>query len=359
MIGLVDYDFCTSTKSTRLLPNIEIMKLASYYRGEENQFCRLLDLDETELSGYDKIYFFSEADSIPQVPEAFLRSNNVVYGGTGFTNKIYVPFENSLIDFTIPRTFIYKEALKQKYADGVKANVISHMLDNTYYRNYAGEDKLPLPAVMPKKQVVLYDREFFYPDWRETLDRISERRPSTILRIHPITCTKLSTYFELRSYARFSRANEIILDLEIPLEEVDYMLKHYKNLFLADITESSGVYLPLGGDLKTNTLYFRDLIYKLNLLYAFWSRGILIKVKFIPPNIGYNNPIEHLSKVIETWSNLDAKKKAKTLNEKITLKKRVTEEVQERDFMLKFFPKYKDLFDQSFNGLVARRIWRL
>ena len=118
MIGLVDYDFCTSTKSTRLLPNIEIMKLASYYRGEENQFCRLLDLDETELSGYDKIYFFSEADSIPQVPEAFLRSNNVVYGGTGFTNKIYVPFENSLIDFTIPRTRQWTSYLRRRDSDG-------------------------------------------------------------------------------------------------------------------------------------------------------------------------------------------------------------------------------------------------
>ena len=360
MIGLVDYDFCASTKSTKLIPNIEIMKLASYYKTEENQFCRLLNIDEQELNGYEKIYFFSELDALPPIPEQFLRSNNVIYGGTAFTNKQYIPFENSIIDYTIPRTFIYKEALKQKYADGVKAKVISHVLDNTYYRNYAGDSKLPLPAIIPNKQVILYDRDFFYPDWRDTLSLISDRRPSSIVRVHPIICDKLSTYFELRSYGKFSRMNEIILDLNIPLDEVDYMLKHYKNQFLADITISSNVYLPLGGDLKTNTLYCKDLIYKLNLLYAFWSRGVMIKMKYIIPNIGYNNPLHNLSKTIEMWSDMGFKtRKEKTLNDKIILKTKVSKEMEERDFLLKLFPKSGDLFNQSYDGLVERRIWRL
>jgi len=44
MIGLVDFDFYSSTSTTKLIPNIEIMKLATYYKTEKNLFCRLIDL---------------------------------------------------------------------------------------------------------------------------------------------------------------------------------------------------------------------------------------------------------------------------------------------------------------------------
>ena len=63
MIGLVDYAVQASTSTTLLVPNIEIMKLATYYKVEENQFCRLIGLDETDLTPYDKIYFFCEDSS--------------------------------------------------------------------------------------------------------------------------------------------------------------------------------------------------------------------------------------------------------------------------------------------------------
>lgn len=359
MIGLVDYDFCVSTNNNALIPNLEIMKLASYYRSEENTFCRLLSLEEEELNGYDKIYFFSESDTSPQVPEAFLRATNIIYGGTAFTNKKYVPFENSIIDFTIPRTFIYKDALKKKYDDGIKSKVISHMLDNTYYRNYAGNEKLPLPAIMGRRQVILYDRDFFYPDWKETLSYISDQHPSNIVRLHPVTCSKLSDYFELRNFQKFSRANYIILDLEIPLNEVDYMLKHYAQKFRADITPYSNVFIPLGGDLKIGSLYLKDLIYKLNLLYAFWSRGIPIKMKYIVPGIGFNNPIHNLCLAIESWSDLESKKRGRTIDDKIMRKTKTTKEMEEKTYFLKFFPNAADLFNQNFNDLKARRIWRL
>ena len=81
MIGLIDYDLQTSTSVNLHPPNLEIMKLATYYKLEQQHFCRLMSLNETELTAYDKIYFFSEAETRPEVPEAFLKSNNVIYGG--------------------------------------------------------------------------------------------------------------------------------------------------------------------------------------------------------------------------------------------------------------------------------------
>ena len=76
------------------------------------------------------------------------------------------------------------------------------------------------------------------------------------------------------------RANEIILNLDIPLDEVHYMLKNYKNKFLADITESSNVFITLGGDYRYSKFYLEDFIYKMNILFSFWACKIPLKIKY-------------------------------------------------------------------------------
>lgn len=360
MIGLLDYDFCTSKKTSVLIPNLEIMKLATYYKIEENHFCRLLTLDEQELSSYDKIYFFSELNKNPVVPENFLRQTNVIYGGTAFTNGKYIPFKNEIIDYTIPKPFIYKEFLKQKYTEGVKAKVISHVLDDTYYRNYAGTKRLPIPPILPKKRVYLYDKDFFYEDWENTLNQISIHSPASIVRIHPIVCNNLTDYFTLRTYPKFARSNAVILNLNIPLEEVYYMLKKYTNQFLADITQSSNVYLTIGGSLPTQAQYFRDFIYKLNLLYSFWSKGIMIKIKFEEPNLGFQNPLTQLSTLISSIFDISVKRKWNyTIDDKINIKTKNNLYLEEKKLLLKFYPSAKDLFNQSFQHLKTIGRWRI
>ena len=208
MIGLVDYDFQHSTSVHLTYPNLEIMKLATYYKYENNIFCRLIDLKEEELEVYDKIYFFSESNGTPEVPLNFRKSKNIIYGGTAFTNGIYQPFENSIIDYTIPRPSIYKEFLKEKYNEGIKAKNINQTLDNSYYRCYAGNNKLPRPAIKPKKQIILYDKDFFYPDWKNIIEDISNHKPATIIRIHPIICKTLEQYMDVRNYqSKIGRAS--------------------------------------------------------------------------------------------------------------------------------------------------------
>lgn len=362
MIGLVDLDLQQSASTNSLIPNLEIMKLATYYRLEENVFCRLVGLDETEFSGYEKIYCFSESETIPKVPPAFLRAKNIIYGGTAFTNGIYQPFENQIIDYTLPRPAIYKDFLKQKYQEGVKTNIISHTLDDSYYRMYAGENKLPIPSILPRKRVYLYDKDFFYPDWKETIEEISSRNPSTILRIHPIICKTITQYFELRDQPKIARASEIILDTSIPLDDVGYMIRKYKNLFLADITTHSNIYITLGEDLASAYHYYHDLIYKLNLLYSFWSAGIEIKIKYIPPSIGIKNPIENLSLVIENWARGGWKQKH-TINDKIPKKQRKkdddTIEEKEKKSFLKLHPGAEYLFSQTYNDLKKGGYWHI
>lgn len=337
------------------------MKLATYYKIEENTYCRLLSLEDNEdLSVYEKIYFFSESDTMPSIPECFLKNKNVIYGGTGFTQGRYVPFENSIIDYTIARPSIYKDFLKQKYKDGVKAKVISHVLDDSYYRMFANENKLPIPPISSKKRVFLYDRDIFIQGWQDIIDEISNRKPSQIIPIHPAICHKISDYFLFRS-KRFCRGAEIILDIDIPLDEINYMLKKYKKLFLADLTESSMVYLPLGQSFSSSFQYFKDFIYKINFLYAFWSVNIPIKLKYIAPNLGNTNPLENLELLIESWA-CGETKNLKTIDDRIHFrinkeKKEIIQ--QEKELLLKFHPEAKDLFQQNYEELRKRGYWKL
>lgn len=358
MIGLVDYDLQTSNSSTLLVPNLEIMKIATYYRIDERQFCRLVNLDENDFSFYDKLFFFSESEKNVQVPKNFLRCKNLICGGTTFTKGKYLPFENEIIDFTIPRPTIYKEFLKDKYNDGIKTKVISHILDDSYYRMYAGDKLLPIPPIKLRKRVFLYDKDFFYPEWEEIIKELIDRKCSTIMRIHPIECTKISQYFCARSYPKLNRAIPYILNLQLPYKDIPYMLKHYKQSFLADITDGSNIYLPLGGSLNTPLQYANNIVYILNLLYSFWSERIKIKIKLIDPYIGYTNPFYDLGKQIEKWCN-GTVKGYKTLYENIPKDKKYENIRESYNRLLRFYPEAINLFNKTFMQIEHGGRWSL
>lgn len=358
MIGLIDLDIQLATSIKLHPPNLEIMKLATYYRIEEQKFCRLINLNETELTSYSKIYIFSEKHNISEVPVNFLNAPNIILGGTGLTNEQYIPFQNELIDYTLPRPTIYKEYLKEKYNDGIKANIISHVLDDSYYRYKAGNNTLPMPAILPKKRLWIYDRNFFQEGWQDIAKEAANRRASGIWTIHPIHCTRLSDYLSLRAVSNIARKNVVLLDIPIPLDELKYLFKDYTNFFLADISAHSEVYLPVGGTCTTSFLYFKDLIYKLNVLYSFWSKNIPIKIKYIPPQMGVNCSIKNLLMLIENWSNGSNKKIS--IDAKIqTRKNQYRLAKEEKDLLLKFYKEAGALFQQSYEDLSSRRLWRI
>lgn len=359
MIGLVDLDFQTSITLKQQPPNLEIMKLSNYYKTQQNKFCRMISLSQQQdLSAYQKIYIFSEQQKYPQIPKNFLQANNVQFGGTAFTNGKYIPFQNEIIEYTIPRIYLYTNILKEKLDQGINEKIIKSILQNSYYRMYAGKNKLPIPPMIANKRIYIYDIDFFYPDWKDIISSIAERRPSGIFCIHPIRCKTLTQYIQVRNISKLARANQIILDLNIPLNQIDYLFKNYKNMFLADVTTTSDVCLTLGGTFSTSSQYRRDLIYKLNLLYSFWSHGIRIRMRYDYPQVGHSNPLQNLEKRIVIWAN-NLTKKEKSIDEVISLKKKKSIQEEEKQYLLKFIPSAKDLFSQTLTTIQKGGVWRL
>lgn len=353
MLGFIDYDMETAGKL--ITPNLEILKLSTFFKTEKRQFCRLLSLEEDNLDAYDKIYFFAENTEC-EIPQHFKQAKNVDFRGLVFTNGIYRPFKDPIIEYTLPRTFIYKNRLRQAFDDGEKNQVINHFLDDGYYRMYVGNERLPTPPVLPGNRIYLYDKEFFYPDWREIMLELTEKKPSSIVRLYPVVCHSLAEFFELRQYPKFARSNEVILDLPLPLGELNVLFKKYEKRFLADITISSNVYITLGGDLKLKKLYRDDFIYKINLLYSFWAKGIPLKIKYIKPQKQMINPIEELCLAVESWAALDTPVKRKD-----TLANRIKKGEKHEQFedMKKFYKGMENLATQGFDILKERRYWNI
>ena len=360
MIGLVDLQLQSWDKLQLCPPNLEIMKLATYYQQEENIFCRLINLDETDISSYDKVYIFSEAKDFTTVPDAFKRASNVIYGGTAFTNGKYVPFENKLIDYTIARPRIYANFLKEKRVAGLKDKEIQRLLDNSYYRWHAGDEVLPLPAIRKRHRIYIYDKDFFQEGWQKIVEKILDRNPSSINLIHPAHYHKISDFLEARENYLIARHNDAYLDLNIPLKETPILMKHYKNRLLAVIAPSSQVYLSLGGSFHYKTDYLKDIIYKLNLLYVFWSCNIPIKIKYEEPTFGCYNPIADLSKLISTWTQGDTKD-YKSIIDRIPKDKKMTEIRPEREqlrLILERYPSHETLFRQTSETVQKGGLWK-
>ena len=361
MIGLVDLQLQSWGKPQLCVPNLEIMKLATYYQTEENTFCRLVNLDETELSAYEKIYVFSESKDYITVPDAFKRAPNVIYGGTAFTNGIYVPFKNKIIDYTLAKPRIYANFLKEKYQNReIEEIEITRLLNNSYFRWHAGEEELSVPAIRKRHRIYIYDKDFFQDGWRNIINKIINRGPSSINFIHPTHYKKISDFLEVRENALIAKGNNVYLDLNIPLKETPVLMQLYKNRLLAVINPSSHIYLSLGGSYYYQTDYFKDIIYKLNLLYVFWSCNIPIKLKYEEPSLGCYNPIADISKLISTWSQGETCK-SKSIIERIPKDKSLSDiriERQQLKAILERYPTYETLFRQTTETAKQGGLWR-
>lgn len=361
MIGLVDLQLQSWPKPQLCPPNLEIMKIATYYQSEENKFCRLIGLEETELEAYEQIYVFSESKDFITVPEAFKRAKNVIYGGTAFTNGIYLPFKNKVIDYTLARPRIYSNFLKEKYNAGLLEELeITRLLNNSYYRWHAGEEELPLPAIKKRHRIYIYDKDFFQEGWRKIIDRMINRNPSSINFIHPAHYKRISDFLDVRENALIAKGNDAYLDLDIPLKETPILMQYYKNRLLAVITPSSRVYLSLGGSYHYQSDYLKDVIYKLNLLYVFWSCNIPLKLKYEEPTLGCYNPISDISKLITTWSQGETCH-TKSIIDRIPKDKKLSEVRPEREQLrqiLERYPTYETLFRQTTETAKQGGLWK-
>ena len=356
MIGLVDYDLFTKSINQKLyFPNLEIMKLYNYYKNEKGDFCRLISpFEKIDIASYEKIYFCSN-DIECEIPTVF-RGSNIEFCGQAFGRGKYIPFQNELIDFMLPKIAIYQDFLQKKYKeDGVKSTDINRFLDSSYSRTYINGNILPLSPIRKGKRVILYDDIFFYDSWENVIDKIIEKKPITIIFINPIICSTIQEFIAMRNKSAVSRSNEFIWNFHYSDKEFKRVIDENKNILLGDIFKTTKVYLPIGGAQKSQLASVNDLFNKLNLLYYCWNLGLPVKLKYIKPNIGTKHDYKELFQKVEKWS---SSFNDKTMNNPLRgfFKGESKKQYEE---ILKYFPNNEYLFSICFNKLSEGGYWRL
>lgn len=116
-IGLLDQDALSSPNT--FLPNLEIMKLSTYYKKNKNYVSFILDPNKIER--YNKVVLRKDMNDGEYLSELFLE-DKCEYGGLAFTNGVYVPLaeeiEDSVPDISIYNSYFKKILIgKKKYED--------------------------------------------------------------------------------------------------------------------------------------------------------------------------------------------------------------------------------------------------
>ena len=187
-----------------------------------------------------------------------------------------------------------------------------------------------------------------------------DRGPSSINFIHPAHYKKISDFLEVRENFLIAKGNDAYLDLDIPLKETPILMKHYKNRLLAVINQSAQIYLSLGGSFHYQSDYLKDILYKLNLLYVFWSCKIPLKIKYEESTIGCYNPISDLSKLISSWTQGETCK-YKSIIDRIPKDKSMTDVRPEREQLRKILERYpssETLFRQTTETAKQGGLWK-
>lgn len=149
-IGLIDDDL--RKPPSNLYPNLEIMKLASYYK--KNRDIVELCTNYSKYERYSKIIFRKNhhPEDFPTMLMSKAR-DRMEYGGLAFSSNIYIPMEND-IEKSLPDVTIYD---KINIENKNKSKLFKRKLNKTCIRLQTAND-----IYCTSKRFLVYDKDAFY-----------------------------------------------------------------------------------------------------------------------------------------------------------------------------------------------------
>lgn len=234
-IGLLDQDALSSPSTFH--PNLEIMKLSTYYKKSKNFVSFILNLDN--IDRYTKIVLRKDIDDENYLSNILL-DKRCNYGGLAFTNNIYSPLdisiENSVPDFSIYNSYFNKilikeksyETLRKKYSRGSFVRLSTNGKDCNL-----DISKGILNGARRGYDIYVYDNDVFkIKNYKEAISSIVRGAAQKVLFIHPQSSSSFNQIEELCLCPWCGTKNEIIYDKMIYNKEFKEICSKSNNFFV-------------------------------------------------------------------------------------------------------------------------------
>lgn len=175
--AIVDLD--TIFRKKEFFPNLEAMKVASYFskKGKDVKFLT----DPNDSFNYERTFVFRNSPRM-NVERGYQKSDfpeTAEFYGLYYTDNIYVPMSEE-IEATEPNFKFYAPIAKEKIINNyITFKQVENLSNSSFVRLMSGQYEYDLKKVPQSKQVYVYDTHLeAIPDWRGKLTLLSEKSKS-------------------------------------------------------------------------------------------------------------------------------------------------------------------------------------
>ena len=192
-IGLYDVNKSSYGKMRYEFPEIDLMKVYSYYKKNKNNVIELTQ-NFREYYNYDLFYCFNNRRHI--VSKELLKleqKENVFLIGTCFHGDIWIPMDDE-IEKCEPDITSYSSFLRTNIINDTLAPWIANLFSNYYYLRYFYPDwhwKL-VPEKIKDKKIILYDFDLTSNDgWQELCLKLKRNSGKNFVCRHEVIIRSL------------------------------------------------------------------------------------------------------------------------------------------------------------------------
>lgn len=281
MIGLVDCDLISGKKP--VLPNLEIMKLYSYYK-KQHALPELLITSEN-ITSCQEIYVRKDWNDsfIPHKCSRFDGTKNI--GGYAITGGIYRPLDPK-IERATPNPNVYIQYFAREKVTFDEINNFKRFQRSTFLRLH-GIDHFPIQIVVSGAPVFIYDKILFQDGWQEKIDAILAREPSALCYPHNLTIPSMDIFEEVATRSMFRGSRELgecmIFNFMQTPTEIRKMIRDYGGVLRGYNRHSVGIPLiskKYKGKIHNVDAMMENMINQLNVVFYFHNREITCRAVY-------------------------------------------------------------------------------
>lgn len=237
-LGLIDYDALFYPDSFH--PNLEIMKLSTYYKKNKNFVSFVLNLNN--IDRYNKIILRKDIYDENYLSNILL-DDRCDYGGLAFTNNIYSPLdisiENSVPDLSIYNSYFNKILIKKKSYEKIK----KEYSQSSFIRlSTNGENcnldisKGIINCAKRGYDIYVYDKDIFkIKDYKEAISSVIRGTVQKALFIYPQKSSNFEDIEKLCLCPWCGARNEIVYDKIIYNKEFKEICNKSNDFFIKPI----------------------------------------------------------------------------------------------------------------------------